>query len=136
MVVSGVPTGSGMLILSADTTEVTGNTFEGNKSFAVGVAAVTDFSELFGSITTWDIPVLPENNWIHGNTYQNNGYDPDPALADFGFDGSDLLWSTAGSGNRWDESGATSFPGLLPASSWPGFVQRAYWRVLGFLAHL
>ncbi len=136
MIVSGVPAGTGLLILSADTTEVTGNTFEGNGSFAVGVASVMDFSELFGSIKSWDIPVLPENNWIHGNTYVNNGYGPDPMLADFGFNGADLLWSTSGSGNRWDEPAATRYPSPLPGSRWPGFVQRAYWRVLNFLVHL
>jgi len=136
MVVSGVPAGTGLLILSADTTEVTGNTFEGNQSFAVGVASVTDFSELFGSIKIWDIPVLPENNWVHGNTYANNGNAPDQTLVDFGFTGADLLWTTAGSGNRWDEPTASSFPSPLPGSRWPGFVQRAYWRVLGFLSHL
>jgi cytochrome c peroxidase len=136
MIVAGLPAGSGVLILSADTTEVSGNTIEGNKSFAVAVAAVSDFSELFASITAWDIPVLPENNWIHGNTYRNNGFEPDPALVEFGFNGADLLWTTAGSGNRWDESSVTSFPGMLPASSWPGFAQRAYWRLLGQLAKL
>jgi parallel beta-helix repeat protein len=136
MVIAGVPAGTGLLILSADSTDVTGNTFEGNQSFAVGVASVTDFAELFGSIKVWDIPVLPENNWIHANTYAKNGYEPDPELADFGFSGADLLWSTSGSGNRWDEPAATSFPSPLPSSGWPGFVQRAYWRTLYFLVHL
>ena len=136
MIVSGIPTGSGIFIMSADLTEVTGNTLEGNQSYAVAVAAVTDFSELFHNIKVWDIPTLPENNWIHDNTYTHNGTAPDPELAAFGFDGADLLWSTAGSGNRWDEAGATSFPGLLPSSRWPGFAQRTYWRVLGVLARL
>jgi cytochrome c peroxidase len=136
MVVSGLPPGLGVLILSADMTEVTGNTFEGNRSFAVGLASITDFSELFAAVKNWDIPVVPENNWIHSNTYQHNGYEPDPALIGAGLTGADLLWTTAGSGNRWDEPGATSFPGLLPQSNWPGFVQRIYWRVLGALAKL
>lgn len=136
MIVSVVPAGSGILILSADTTEVTGNTFTGNKSFAVGLVALTDFPGFFGEQSAWDIPVVPENNWIHDNVYSNNGYDPDPEVLEAGFIGADLLWSTAGPGNRWDEPTATRFPSPLPSSSWPDFAQRAFWRVINFLAHL
>lgn len=135
MTVALVPAGTGLLIISADTTDVTGNTFKDNKSLAVGIVAVTDFPGFFNQ-TTWDIPVLPENNWIHANTYVNNGYDPDPGVIEAGFKGRDLLWSTAGDGNRWDESGATMYPEPLPSSSWPGFARRAFWRVINFLAHL
>ncbi len=136
MIVSMVPDGSGILILSADQTEVTGNTISGNKSYAVGLVALTDFPEFFGAQTAWDIPVVPENNWIHANTYVNNGYDPNPAMVASGFIGADLLWSTAGSGNRWDDPQASRFPSPLPSSSWPAFVQRVFWRSLNFLAHL
>jgi len=55
---------------------------------------------------------------------------------DAGFKGRDLLWSTSGDGNRWDDPGATRFPSPLPSSAWPGFVSRAFGRVLNFLAHL
>jgi parallel beta-helix repeat protein len=136
MTVSLVPAGSGILILSADTTEVTGNTFAGNKSFAVALVALTDFPGFFGEQTAWDIPVVPENNWVHGNLYTNNGYNPDPEVIEAGFVGADLLWSTAGPGNRWDEPTATRFPSPLPGSSWPDFVQRAFWRALNYVAHL
>jgi hypothetical protein len=115
---------------------VTGNTFKGNKSFAAAIVALTDFAEFFGNRTEWDVPVMPEDNWIHDNTYINNGYDPDPGVIEAGFKGADLLWSTAGSGNRWDEAAASKFPSPLPSSAWPGFIRRAYWRVLNFLAHL
>lgn len=136
MIVSLVPEGSGILILSADETEVTGNTISGNKSFAVGLVALTDFPDFFGEKTAWDIPVVPENNWVHANTYTNNGYDPSPDIIEAGFIGADLLWSTAGPGNRWDDPQASRYPSPLPASSWPDFVQRAFWRSLNFLAHL
>ncbi len=53
MIVSMVPDGSGILILSADQTEVTGNTISGNKSYAVGLVALTDFPEFFGAQTAW-----------------------------------------------------------------------------------
>jgi parallel beta-helix repeat protein len=135
-VVSLVPAGSGIMIIGADRTEITGNTFSGNKSFAVGIVALTDFPEFFGESSAWDIPVLPEGNWIHGNEYINNGNNPDPVVIEVGFIGADLLWSTAGAGNRWDEPGTRQFPPMLPSSRWPGFLQRAYWRVLNFAAHL
>jgi parallel beta-helix repeat protein len=136
MTVHLVPAGTGLLIASADSTEVTANTFSGNQSFAVGIVALTDFPKFFSQIKAWDIPTLPENNWIHANTYDHNGYNPDPEVISAGFQGRDLLWSTAGAGNRWDEPSATRYPSPLPASTWPGFVQRVYWRALNFLAHL
>lgn len=136
MTVNLVPYGSGILILSADTTEVTGNTFTGNKSFAVALVALTDFPGFFGAQTAWDIPVVPENNWVHDNVYVNNGHEPDPEVIEAGFVGADLLWSTAGPGNRWDDPTATRYPAPLPSSAWPAFVQRAFWRGLNFLAHL
>ncbi|HLE30123.1 MAG TPA: parallel beta-helix domain-containing protein [Anaerolineales bacterium] len=136
MTVHLVPPGSGLLIMSADSTEVTGNTFSGNKSFAVALVAMSDFPEFFGDKKEWDVPVVPEDNWIHDNTYVNNGYDPDQGVIDAGFKGRDLLWSTSGDGNRWDDPGATRFPSPLPSSAWPGFVSRAFGRVLNFLAHL
>ena len=136
MTVSLVPDGTGLFIMAADETEVTGNTFSGNKSFAVAVVAISDFAEFFDHRSEWDIPVLPEANWIHDNTYVNNGYDPNPAVVEAGFRGADLLWSTAGDGNRWDEAGAARYPSPLPSSAWPAFLRRAYWRVLNYLAHL
>jgi cytochrome c peroxidase len=136
MTVHLVPPGTGILIASADATEVTGNTFRGNKSFAVGLVSLTDFPSFFDKNRVWDIPTVPEDNWIHNNTFDHNGYDPDPEVINNGFMGRDLLWSTAGSGNHWDEPTATRYPSPLPSSQWPVFVQRAYWRALNFLAHL
>jgi cytochrome c peroxidase len=136
MTVHLVPAGTGVLIISADSTEVTANTLRGNKSFAVGLVALTDFPKFFANVKLWDIPTVPENNWIHDNTFDNNGYDPDPEVISSGFKGRDLLWSTAGTGNRWDEPTGTRYPAPLPSSSWPGFIQRAYSRALNYLAHL
>ena len=59
---------------------------------------------------------MPADNWIHANTYERNGYDPDPEVISSGFKGRDLLWSTAGSGNRWDEPTGTRYPSPLPSS--------------------
>jgi parallel beta-helix repeat protein len=137
MIVSVVPPGSGILIIAADETEITGNTFKGNKSLAVAIVALTDFGQFFKDAVAngWDVPVLPENNWIHGNTYENNAYDPDPFLKEAGFGPGQLLWSTAGAGNRWDDAGIAGFPSPLPSSSWPGFLRNAYQRVLNFAAN-
>ncbi len=134
MIVSSVPAGTGALIIAADRTEITGNTFIGNKSYAVAMVSLTDFADLFENRTEWDVPVIPEGNWIHGNTYDHNGYDPDPSVIEAGFKGADLLWSAQGDGNRWDDATATQFPSPLPSSAWPAFMRRAYWRVLNFLA--
>ena len=136
MTVHLVPAGTGLLIISADATEVTGNTFKDNKSYSVGLVSLTDFPNFFGKQTEWDIPVIPEDNWIHDNTYTHNGYDPDKGVIDAGFKGRDLLWSATGYGNRWDEPSATRFPAPLPSSAWPGFLNRAFSRILNFVAHL
>ncbi len=137
MTVNIVPDGTGVFIMSADTTEVTGNTFTGNKSFAVAIVAISDFPEFFGTPPGgWDIPVRPEGNWIHDNIYTNNGYDADPEVVAAGFIGADLLWSTTGAGNRWDEPAAARFPPLLPGSNWPAFLQRAYQRLLNIAVNL
>jgi cytochrome c peroxidase len=137
MIVNILPDGSGVFIMSADTTEVSGNTFSGNRSFAIAIVALTDFPEYLGSPDQgWDVPVRPDGNWIHANTYIHNGYDPDPEIVDAGFIGADLLWSTTGFDNRWDEPGATRFPPLLPGSDWPQFLQRAYQRLLNFAVQL
>ena len=91
MTVRLVPAGTGVLIVSADSTEVTGNTIRGNKSFAVGLVALTDFPKFFAKIKQWDIPTVPENNWVHDNTFDHNGYDADPEVISAGFKGRDLL---------------------------------------------
>jgi parallel beta-helix repeat protein len=136
MTVSLVPAGTGILILAADSTEVTGNSFRGNKSFAVAIVALSDFPEFFGEAAQkgWDVPVLSDDNWIHANVYEDNGFDPDPGVLEAGFVGADLLWSTSGHGNRWDETGTRAFPSPLPSSAWPGFLRTAYERALNFLA--
>jgi hypothetical protein len=79
---------------------------------------------------------LPEGNYIHDNRYRNNGYDPDPVVADLGIPGGDILWDASGSSNRFDEPGATGFPPLLPSNNWPAIFQRAYGNLLNFVVGL
>jgi parallel beta-helix repeat protein len=138
MSVSLVPSGTGLLILASDSTEVTGNTFKNNKSVAVGLVALTDLGQnaFFGPDAAqqgWDVPVRPDDNWIHGNTYEDNGYAAEAFVKEVVGDGADLLWAGTGHGNRWDEAGASAIPSPLPASSWPGFLRTAYERILKFL---
>ncbi len=126
-----VPPGTGILLIGTDNNEVFNNTITGNKTAGIAVFSLTGtgaFNE-----NELDVGPLAEGNFIHNNTFSNNGYDPDPVVAELGIPAGDILWDTTGAGNRFNESGATSFPPVLPSDNWPGFVQNAYgnfWRVL------
>ena len=126
-----VPPGTGILIIASDNNEVFSNTITGNKTAGIAVFSLTGagaFNE-----NEIDVGPLPENNYIHNNTFSNNGFDPDPVVAELGIPAGDILWETTGAGNRFDEAGATSFPPLLPGSNWPEFAGNAYgnfWRAL------
>ena len=75
-----MPPGTGVMIMTADNTEVFDNTIRGNKSLGVGV---TSLYIIYPRDTVFDLGPLPENNWIHDNTYEHNGYDPDQSLTGF-----------------------------------------------------
>lgn len=119
-IVSGVVPGTGILIAAADSTEVTRNDIRGNGSFGILLAALTDSMEdgqQIGDRTiTIDVEPNPDNNYIHGNTFENNGYGELPArYVAFGLErGADLMWTGKGTGNVWDEATATRFPPNLP----------------------
>ena len=125
------PLGTGILLVATDNNEVTGNTLTGNNTVGVAVFSATragtfDLDEL-------DIGPLPENNWIHGNMYENNGNNPSPTLAELGIPGSDIIWDGTGEGNYFDEDGSvTSFPPILPKSTWPDWMYRSYYNILNF----
>ena len=125
------PVGTGILLVATDNNEVTGNTLTGNGSVGVAVFSATragtfDLDEL-------DIGPLPENNWIHDNTYENNGNDPAPALAELGVPGSDIIWDGTGEGNFFDEdSSVSTFPPVLPKSTWPDWMYRSYYNILNY----
>jgi parallel beta-helix repeat protein len=132
-IVSNVPAGTGILIMAADRTEVTGNEIRGNRS--VGVAVI-GLRQLLPDRVTFDVGTEPERNWIHGNTYTGNGGAPDPALSAAGLPGADLLWDASGWDNLWSEPSATRFPQILPGPQLPAFVRRGLWRVLVILRDL
>ncbi len=128
-IVANVPPGTGVMVMAADNNEVTGNEIRGNDCYGV---AVFSLEVAFPKGTAFDVGPVPENNWIHENTYSDNGRNPAGALARAGIKGADLVWDLSGSSNRWQESNATSSTPLLNAK-WPGFARRAYWRTLQLL---
>jgi parallel beta-helix repeat protein len=127
-IVSHVPPGTGVMIMAADETEVTGNEIRGNDCYGV---AIFSLELAFPPGTSFDVGPTPENNWVHDNVYGDNGRNPAGALARAGLKGADLLWDLSGSTNRWRETSATQATPLLSAS-WPAFACRAQWRVLQF----
>jgi len=129
-----VPPGSGILLIGSDNNEVYGNTIRDNKTAGVALFSLTGtgaFNE-----NELDVGPLAEGNYVHDNTYSHNGYDPDPVVAELGIPAGDILWDTTGAGNRFNETGVSSFPPLLPGAGWPGFVRNAYGNVFKVLVGL
>ena len=125
-IVSNVPPGTGVLVMAADNNEITANEIRGNGCYGV---AVFSLEVSFPKGTAFDVGPIPENNWIHDNTYSDNGRSPAGALQRAGIKGADLVWDLSGWSNRWHESNATHSTPILNAT-WPSFARRAYWRVL------
>jgi parallel beta-helix repeat protein len=113
--VCGVPVGTGILLLAADTNAISHNEVTGNGSFGIAVA-----NYCLGTGTppeicaTLDIDPDSDGNHITSNTVTGNGGAPDPALPPvFAVD---LAWDTTGDGNCWSSNVfGTSFPASLPA---------------------
>jgi parallel beta-helix repeat protein len=125
-IVSGVPPGTGVLVMAAKNTEVTANEIRGNDCYGVGVFSL---EVAFPKGTSFDVGPTPENTFIHGNTYSDNGHSPAGALVRAGLKGADLVWDLSGSSNKWQETAATHATPLLRAG-WPEFARRVQWRVL------
>lgn len=124
-----VPEGTGILILGGDDVQVYDNTIRDNRTVGVAVfSSATAFSA-----DELDIGPNPERVHVHGNEYSNNGYDAAEALRELGLDGADVIWDVSNWDNRFDESGVSTFPPLLPGSGWPSLARRAYWQVLNFV---
>jgi cytochrome c peroxidase len=128
--VSKVPPGTGIMIMTADNTEVFNNTIRGNQTFGV---AITSLYILYDRDTVFNLGPLPENNWIHDNTYENNGYDPQGMVKELGLPGADIGWTGEGWNNSFDDPTANTFPPLLPGRSWPDPARRALWRAYDVL---
>ncbi|MBK8251106.1 MAG: right-handed parallel beta-helix repeat-containing protein [Polyangiaceae bacterium] len=78
--VSQVPYGVGLMLLATDDNEVHNNTIKGNSS--VGILMVSYLESLFGMPNDPAYNSFPEGNFIHDNTFDNNGKDPDPLIGD------------------------------------------------------
>ena len=129
-IVSGVPSGTGIMILAGDDVEVTGNEIRGNDSFGV---AVVGLDSHFGAGSVYDLDPHPERCFIHGNAMASNGGKAAAVVTDAGYDGADLLWDLSGADNSWDQPGASRLPYFLPGSDWSPLRRRAngrLWRLL------
>lgn len=120
--------GTGILILGADNTEVNANEIRGNVSYGVGVGGLYSFTD---SGVKFEVGAVPENNWIHDNTYSDNGGNPANAVSKARLGGGDLAWDLSGWSNRWNEAKASRATPVLNGE-WPAFARRAYWRILNF----
>ncbi len=129
-----LPPGVGILLLGTDNAEVTGNTVTGNNTAGIAVFSLTGtgaFAE-----NELDVGQLPEGNWVHDNTFANNGSAPDGMVADLGVPGGDILWDVTGTNNRFDDPTASTFPPILPSNSWPAPLRSAYETILTMLVGL
>jgi cytochrome c peroxidase len=128
-----MPPGVGILILASDNNDVFNNTIRGNKSTGIAIFSLTGT----GAFDNIDVGPNPENNHIHSNSFDNNGYDPDAFVKSLGIPTGDILWDGSGWGNLFDEPEAQgNFPPLLPGSQWPVFIQKIYWRALNVVIGL
>jgi len=123
------PPGTGILLLATDNAEVTNNEIANNNTVGVGVFGI----ERSGGFDMNEIDIGPQSEsvWVHDNSYANNGSDPDSSTKDLGIPGSDIVWDGTGNNNYFDEdSSVTTFPPVLPKSSWPDWLYRAYYNIL------
>src|SRR5215472_5251426 len=104
-----LPSGTGLLIVGADSVTARRDIVLQNKS--VGIAVI----QLPHAVSVLDsrINPFPDNDRIFENIVLLNGGNPDPRIAPF--PPSDLIWDFSGTGNCWDRNiYTTSFPSSLP----------------------
>ncbi len=75
-IVASVPTGTGLLLMAADNTQIFGNTLENNESVGVLVVSLTTLNLVLGTQPDPATDPDPEKTYIHGNTFTNNGTSP------------------------------------------------------------
>lgn len=85
-IVSGIPTGTGVLILSGEQFEMRNNVIEGNDSTGVLIASAVVFCQVNDDrpdcLTGWPdgFDPYPTQIYLNGNTFINNGQDPQDDL--------------------------------------------------------
>ncbi|MFZ4983930.1 MAG: parallel beta-helix domain-containing protein [Blastocatellia bacterium] len=122
-IVGRVIPGTGMLIMAADRTEVTGNEITGNDTFGIGVVGL---AIAFPKGRQFDVGAIPEGNRIYGNSMSGNGRKPGGLAKEIGLSDCDLFWDGSGWDNSWQQPGARSFPLALPGDGWPNLLRRSY----------
>jgi cytochrome c peroxidase len=128
--VGKVSPGSGLIVMGADRTEVTGNEIRGNDSFGL---AVVSLAIMFPKGKLFDVGVVPENNRFWGNTFAENGRNPQGDAKKMGIQNTDIFWDGSGWNNSFEQPGVKTFPNVLPSNSWPDVVRRAYTRGYRYL---
>ena len=129
---AGVAPGIGIAVIGSDEVEVMNNDISGNKT--VGVTVM--HSSITIDESSINVPSTPENVYVHSNNFDNNGYDPDPSIKDLGLPGADIIWDVSGENVRFDETGASSFPPVLPSGGLPKFFYNVYWNGLQMVIRL
>ena len=110
---AAVPTGSGILVVGTDRTNVKHNTVTGNDFVGIGVASSLLLGALAGipPEAFADIEPNPDGVRVQNNVVTTNGASPPP----IGLPGVDLLWDGSGTKNCWSgNTFATAFPSVLP----------------------
>lgn len=129
-IVAGVPPGVGMLLFGPDNTEIAGNEIRDHRSAGIVLVSLHTY---FTDRASFDVGTEPEGNHIYNNTLVNNAYDPHPDGKKFGFPAVTLIWDGSGANNTFDQPGVSSFPPILPTTSWSPLVSNAYGKVLRVL---
>lgn len=114
-----VKPGVGIAVSAADNTEVMFNRVVGNRSFGVALYSLRDS---YPEGRDFNVDPDPDGNFIHHNTYADNGGELNERFRGFGVtgNGGDLFWSGRGRANGWDEITTSRYPEQLPA--WSGGI--------------
>jgi cytochrome c peroxidase len=113
-----VPSGTGILLIAADSNSVRKNQVSGNDSFGIAVANICLAQQLSPAecaAVSADIQPDSDNDHVVHNTVLGNGTNPDPVLPPvFAVD---LAWDGTGVGNCWSKN---VFGTFFPPPALPG----------------
>jgi parallel beta-helix repeat protein len=92
-VVASVPAGTGVLVLATDDNEIHDNQIRGNET--VGVLITSYIEALLGAFHDPAYDRYPQRNWVHDNTFTDNGASPHDVIMEIFPDvvpGPDIGW--------------------------------------------
>lgn len=128
--VGKVSPGTGLIVMGADNTQVNGNEIRGNDSIGL---AVVSLEIMYPKGKLFDVGVVPENNRFWGNTFAENGRNPQGDAKKMGLLNTDIFWDGSGWNNSFEQPGAKTFPQILPSQAWPDVARRAFTRGYRYL---